>query len=104
MFETLLQPDETKERCGLILKDDTIVEVNNVALVPEQSYEMDPIAVLHYLPYVRGTWHTHPTGTPVLSGADYQGFLLWPDLEHVIVSPAGIKRYRVVDGVVEECV
>lgn len=104
MLETLLQPNETVERCGLILRDGSIVEVQNVAQHPEQSFEMDPVAVLPHLKDAVSTWHTHPDSGPVLSGADYKGFLLWPNLEHAVVSPLGVKRYCVREGIVEECV
>lgn len=104
MIETLLLPTDTTERCGLILKDDTIVEVQNVAANPETGYEMDPIAVLPYLDLIAATWHTHPDGPSNLSGADYQSFRSWPDLVHIVISPSGVRRYCVDNtGVIFEC-
>ena len=63
-------PEETKERCGLILNSGKAVEITNIAPEPEQSYEMDPKEVLPYLTgddKVVGTWHTHPQSSPQLS-------------------------------------
>lgn len=103
MLETLLLPSDTKERCGLVLTDGSIIEVANLAAEPETSYEMDPVAVLPYLPLLAATWHTHPAGPSALSGEDHTGFLRWPTLEHIIISPDGIKRYKIENEVVIEC-
>jgi proteasome lid subunit RPN8/RPN11 len=109
VLETLLQPGDTDERCGLILKDGTIVELANLASDPKTSFEMDLEAALPHLDSdtVAATWHTHPDGDPNLSGEDYSCFLSWPDLEHVIVGVLGgtvtVRRYRVEQGLVIAC-
>ena len=109
MLETLLNPGDTDERCGLILKDGSIVEIENVADDKTDSYRMNPSAVLPFVQndMVAGTWHTHPGGTPNLSGADQDGFLSWPDLEHSIVGlrdgQVVVKRYRIVNGLIVTC-
>jgi proteasome lid subunit RPN8/RPN11 len=109
MLETFLRPGETNERCGLILKDGTIIEVENVAADKTLGYQMSPLSVLPFVEegLVAGTWHTHPDTDPNLSGEDYSGFLGWPDLEHSIVGwrngKATVLRYRVEDGLVIAC-
>lgn len=105
MLETILKPNETEERCGLILTDDTIVEVKNIANDVVMGYLMDPTEVLPYLTEgkIKGTWHTHPTSSPDLSGEDLKGFLAWPNLVHYIVSHEGVNCYRVDKGAVLKC-
>lgn len=109
MLETLLQLDETAERCGVIMSDDTAVELENVAETPEDSFEMSSKAFLELVKTgeVKATWHTHPKSSPVLSGADYATFLNWPDLLHHVIGVEDGKvvvlTYRVEDGVVITC-
>lgn len=109
MYATLLQPGDTVERCGLILKRGKTVEITNVAAEPETSFEMSPDEIF---PYVKkgniiGTWHTHPQSDPNLSGDDYYGFLCWPDLFHVIIGmrdgKVTVERFTVDNGVVMRC-
>jgi len=109
MLETLLHKGDTEERCGLILKDGTVVDIPNVADDPKTSFEMDLAAAIEHLDAdtVAATWHTHPESDPNLSGEDYSCFLSWPDLEHVIVGildgKTVVRRYRVEQGLVIEC-
>lgn len=109
MLETLLQPNDVDERCGLILKDGTIVEIGNIAEEKSDGYEMDPVAVLPFIKdgSIEATWHTHPDSSSNLSGEDYAGFLAWPMFEHVIVGTTNgvveVSRYRVTDGLVIAC-
>lgn len=109
MLETLLQPHDTEERCGLILTDGEVVEIPNVANDPVIGYVMDVEKVLPYLTAgnIKGTWHTHPDSPPVLSGEDLEGFLGWPDLEHHIVGRVKgkpvVRSYKIQSGAVVEC-
>jgi proteasome lid subunit RPN8/RPN11 len=107
MLENLLQPSDTVERCGLILKDGTILELVNVHDTPERGYRMDPTAALPHLENLTGTWHTHPDSDPNLSEEDYAGFLAWPDLEHYIIGrrngQLAVSKYIVEEGMVIEC-
>lgn len=107
MLENLLQPDDVNERCGLILKDGTIVEIANVADDPVTSYRMNAAEVVLHLDETVATWHTHPDDDPNLSGADYAGFLSWPHLEHYIVGRRNGKivtlKYKVENGLVLGC-
>lgn len=107
MLETLLRPHDTEERCGVVLKDGSVVEVKNIAEDPTNSYRMDTAEVLPLLEDVVGTWHTHPDSDPNLSGEDYMGFLSWPNLEHSIIGRRNgqvvVLRYRVENGLVISC-
>lgn len=109
MLETLYNHDDTDERCGLVLKDGSIVEIENIAEEKTNSYDMNPAKVLPYLDAetIAGTWHTHPRGDPNLSGADYLGFLGYPDLEHSIIGwrdgEVVVTRWRIQDGLVVAC-
>jgi proteasome lid subunit RPN8/RPN11 len=109
VLETILQPDDTEERCGLILNDDSLVEIENTADDKTGSYHMRAEAVLPFLAagMVKGTWHTHPNSDPTLSGEDYSGFLDWPGLVHSIVGRRDgavvVTTYKVEDGLVIAC-
>ena len=107
MLETLLQPNDVDERCGLILKDGTIVEIENVAAVPDKSYKMNPVEVIKHADNIAATWHTHPDSDPNLSGADYTGFLGWPGLEHFIIGRRNgkvtVTKWIVENGLVLAC-
>lgn len=107
MLETLLQPGETAERCGLILSNGDVIEIANVAPDPTLSYEMDSASVLKWLEDTVGTWHTHPDTDPNLSDEDHDGFMAWPDLTHSIIGRRGgevvVVTYKVEDGVLVVC-
>lgn len=109
MLETLLQPHDKEERCGLLLSDGSHVEIPNIANDRVTGYYMDPEQVLPYLTAgkITGTWHTHPDSPPVLSEDDMEGFLGWPELSHYIVGlvegQPKVRCYRIDRGVVVEC-
>ena len=109
MLETLLDKPTDAERCGLILDGDTVVEIDNVADNPSESFMMDPVQVLPHLTKgnVTGTWHTHPHSDPTLSGDDYAGFSGWPDLKHHIIGRRGgkvvVEIYEIKDGAILKC-
>lgn len=104
---TLLRRTDKQERCGLILASGHYLELENIAEDPQEGFEMDPIEVLQLMSEgsVVGTWHTHPTTPPVLSGADYNCFRSWPDLRHEILGfdsegKYELRSYVVRDGIV----
>lgn len=109
MLETFYNPKDTEERCGLVLKDGTLIEIENVAEEKTDGYDMNPLAVLPFLEkdLIAETWHTHPGGDPNLSGEDYSGFLAYPELVHNIIGVrAGkvtITRWRIEHGLVIAC-
>jgi proteasome lid subunit RPN8/RPN11 len=109
VLETLLQPHDEAERCGLILVDDEVVELPNVANDPVIGFVIDPQQVLPYLTAgkISGTWHTHPNGPPTLSGEDMRSFLGWPKLTHHIIGRVNgqsvVRSYKIESGAVIEC-
>jgi proteasome lid subunit RPN8/RPN11 len=109
VLETLLLPNDEKERCGLLLTDDSVVELENLANDPVLGYIMDPLQVLPYLTEgrIKGTWHTHPNGSATLSGEDLKGFAGWPQFLHYVIGRKGegveVRCYRVIGRAVVEC-
>ena len=98
-----LSDDDVDERCGLVLRNEEVISITNIAEDPQQGYRMDMTEVLPHMEDITGTWHTHPNSSPELSGADYHGFLGWPKLDHYIVSRLGLRHYRVENGAVVKC-
>lgn len=89
-----------KERCGFILKDGSIVELDNIHPEPTEGFEIDPIEILRYVDDLKAIWHTHPDSSSVLSGEDKLCMEAWPDLEHFIVGEQDISSYTVKHGAV----
>lgn len=83
------------ERCGLVLKDGTTVELPNVHEDPQRGFRIAPEEILKYEPQTAATWHTHPHTGPNLSLADYRCFLNWPELFHYVVGHGKVWCYYV---------
>lgn len=86
------------ERCGFVLPDGEIVEVENVSPIPTESYDVSGADIARYADSAVATWHTHPETSYNLSDNDYETFMNWPELEHFIVGKNGVGRYYVKDG------
>lgn len=86
------------ERCGFILKDGSIVEVENIAANPSDAFRMSAKSIEAYIAQATATWHTHPGASRNLSVADYRTFITLPHLDHYIVGVDGVRRYFVQDG------
>lgn len=103
----MLHPNDVDERCGLILEDGSLVEIENIAEDKANSYRMNPEGVLNFVDHMTGTWHTHPDTDPNLSGEDYAGFLAWPNLDHFIIGRRNgevvVLKYQVKEGLVIAC-
>lgn len=100
-LKPLLKPEDTAERCGLILPRNKVVEVQNAHPHPDKGF-MIPVKELHGKKVV-GTWHTHPGQSATLSQDDYLGFSNWPGLLHYIVGTDGVRCYVADDnGIIEE--
>lgn len=97
LLEKLEGPNE---RCGFILTDGSIVEIENVAPEPQHSFLAKGEDVLRYIDEVAATWHTHPGGTSNLSVGDADTFKFWPDCLHHIVGEDGVSTYEVRNQVV----
>lgn len=90
--------DEGPERVGLILRDGTIVELENVATNPEEAFDVRPEDLIRYEDEMVATWHTHPGASPNLSLDDHMAINNWPMLEHYIIGQGSTRRYTVRNG------
>jgi proteasome lid subunit RPN8/RPN11 len=95
-----LDPNDTAERCGLILKRGRVIEVDNVAEDPERGFEIDAAKLVEYEDRLVGTWHTHPGHGSNLSERDWFGFMQWPKLKHWIIGATTISSFIVKDGII----
>lgn len=84
-----------RERVGLILRSGELVEVQNCSAEPEKSFLVLADDILPHLDEMVGIFHTHPNGGLEPSPADIYGFRQWPELDHWIVAPEGVRCYRV---------
>lgn len=95
-LQTLFEGD--KERIGFVLKDGSIVEVENVCEEPTEGFDVKGEDIIKYAPIAAATWHTHPNEDSNLSANDYRTFLNWPELEHYIIGTDGVSKFVVEDG------
>lgn len=86
------------ERCGFILDDGSVVEVDNVASDPNLGFDIEVEDLLTFEHRAVASWHTHPGSDSNLSEADASGFLNWPSLQHYIIGSDGIRCYHVEHG------
>lgn len=98
----LFDSEEPQEKCGLILRDGTVIPVKNMHVDPEAGFIIDPQELIRYEEQLWGTWHTHPKTGANLSQADYIGYLQWPTLHHFILGLDGVRCFIVEDGLVVE--
>lgn len=83
------------ERCGFVLSDSTLLEVENTHPTPQTHFKIDVPVPEDAV----ATWHTHPEGTSNLSVEDYRCFLRYDSLNHYILGRNGaISRYYVDSG------
>lgn len=85
------------ERCGVILDDGSIVELDNIHPTPLLGFAM-PVEALEASNVV-ATWHTHPVTGPNLSIADYRAFVSQPRLRHYVVAETEIWCYGVAGDI-----
>lgn len=88
------------ERVGLILNDGRVIELKNVAADPAKTFSVSPADMMQYEDEAIASWHTHPVTEADLSTEDYQAFLNWPDLLHLILGTDGLRGYVVARGTV----
>ena len=86
------------ERMGLVLRDGTIIECQNVAADPMRTFLFRAEDLMEHEVAAVATWHTHPDQSCNLSLEDYDGFMNWPEWSHYIVGNDGVRRYYVEDG------
>lgn len=85
------------ERCGVILDDGSILELDNLHPSPTHGFMM-PAEALNSS-NVTATWHTHPTTGPNLSVDDYRAFMAFPLLRHYVVAASEIWCYAVSNDI-----
>ncbi len=85
------------ERCGLILKDGSIVELVNTHINPEGNFSFSKEEFDRY-PTCIATWHTHPRGNSNLTVEDYEAFLKYPNYFHYIVGDGTVWGFYVREG------
>lgn len=85
------------ERCGLVLKDGSIIELPNTNPNPALHFSFSKDYFGSYSDCV-ATWHTHPDGNPNLSIADYESFLKYPNLFHYIVGDGIVWGYYIQEN------
>jgi proteasome lid subunit RPN8/RPN11 len=88
------------ERCGFVLLSGEIIEVNNIALDPEDNFEISFNDIEKYEGQIAASWHTHPRGSANLSQSDYQLFLQVPEWQHVVISKDEMTFYFEDEGCV----
>lgn len=86
------------ERVGFILKNDEIVEVENICEDPTQGFDVRGEDLIKYAGDAAATWHTHPDEDSNLSAGDWHSFRNWPELDHYIIGKDGVTKYVVEDG------
>lgn len=90
--------DQGIERVGFILDNYSFIEVKNVAPNPEYAYSVSGQDIKDYaINNAIGTWHTHPNATSNLSHDDYDNFIRWNNMFHLIVGSDGVRLYNYVN-------
>ncbi|AJD82918.1 hypothetical protein PJWF_00024 [Achromobacter phage JWF] len=90
----------TVERCGLILRDGTILECQNTHEDPHIGFEISADDLVKYASQAVATWHTHPATSSNLSPDDYEAFLAWPQLRHYIISEKDVWCFFIRNNLV----
>lgn len=96
---TLYSPDGN-ERVGFILRDNSVVEVENTHPIPSQYFDVSAKDLIEYCDHAIASFHTHPGHNNNLSVNDQQAFLAWPHLIHYIIGCDGIQAYVVKKNMV----
>jgi proteasome lid subunit RPN8/RPN11 len=84
----------------LVLKSGEVIELRNIAADPLLAFDVDGRDMIAHEEDAVATWHTHPFGKSEMSADDMIGFLMWPHLLHYVISPEGVRCYRVKNGAV----
>lgn len=98
-----LLADDTEERCGLVLKDGTVIDTVNKHPYRTSAFMIGVKDMHEAGENLAGTWHTHPGQSAALSQDDYLGFSAWPNLVHYIIGTDGVRAYKSdAEGIIEE--
>ena len=88
------------ERCGFILKDGGVVEIENTHPNPQVAFKIPESEFEKYSGKIATVWHTHTDGLVNLSVADYHAFKSKPEFLHMIVGQTARAIYFVKDDLV----
>lgn len=88
------------ERCGFVLADNSIIEVENIAEDPTTQFEISQEVFENYESTAIATWHSHTATNSNLSLEDYATFLALPEFTHWIISKNRVVSFIVEDGAV----
>lgn len=93
--------DPHVELCGFILKDQTVVQVENKSATPHSTFEISEEDIQKTgLENIEIFWHSHPNKDINLSLQDYRSFLQYPHHKHRIYTENGFAEYYVRRGFV----
>lgn len=97
LADALLSRLTDVERAGFVLADGTIVELENKSDTPGNEFRADDAQLLEHIDNdeIVALWHTHPAGSNALSPEDWNAFLDWPGVQHIIVAAEGVRFYGV---------
>lgn len=90
------------EACGIILKDGTVLDCENISEDPTQGFVIPATLMLEHEDNLFGTWHTHPGQNANLSMTDDAGFKNWSNLKHFIIGTDGIRCFAVKGELIVE--
>lgn len=92
-----LLTEDGPERGGFILPRmrNRIVEMDNIHPNPMDGYNPSPRDILKYADDAVASWHTHPRSSANLSVEDFNTFVQWANIEHIIVGNDGVRFYKV---------
>lgn len=87
------------ERCGFILENSQLVEVNNISNDKQNGFMISADDIIEHVENQNAvaTWHTHPNDIANLSFEDSQFMRDWADLTHYILGSDGIRAYKYDD-------
>jgi proteasome lid subunit RPN8/RPN11 len=94
--------DTGPERCGFVLNDGTVVEVENICNEPNDGFMFRAEDIIKHENTAASTWHTHPGDEANLSSDDYLAFLNWPKLSHIVIGASGPREFVVINGAIIE--
>lgn len=83
------------ERCGFILKNNTVIECENISDTPQLTFKIADSDIEKYAENIYCFWHSHPSDDVNLSLKDYQLFLLYPEHKHRIYGSKVFAEYYV---------
>ncbi len=90
------------EICGFIIGSETVLPVANTSKTPHSDFTMDQKSILEasreHGPNITGIYHSHPSGSPLLSVSDEDGmktlYRAGCPWRYFIVTARGVTEYR----------